>query len=168
MTLLKTFWTPIVVYPDVKTGCKFVAAYTIAISIFLMALLVHMQNGGESTQMYNPFFEANLRELNYYVVYTLIFFAYMVGSSLLLLKGLNNNLRGFLLPWLIGMGFVVIFLLVWSIWLLYGYYIYIHIVCAAVIYWIVAAMQFYCWLCVYTQYRVINEMQSPNIELLIF
>lgn len=29
MTLLKTFWTPIVVYPDVKTGCKFVAAYTI-------------------------------------------------------------------------------------------------------------------------------------------
>jgi len=64
-------------------------------------------------------------ELNYYVVYTLIFFAYMVGSSLLLLKGLNNNLRGFLLPWLIGMGFVVIFLLVWSIWLLYGYYIYV-------------------------------------------
>ncbi|KAF0759281.1 Uncharacterized protein FWK35_00019003 [Aphis craccivora] len=126
MTLLKTFWTPIVVYPDVKTGCKFVAAYTIAISIFLMALLVHMQNGGESTQMYNPFFEANLRELNYYVVYTLIFFAYMVGSSLLLLKGLNNNLRGFLLPWLIGMGFVVIFLLVWSIWLLYGYYIYVN------------------------------------------
>lgn len=84
MTLLKTFWTPIVVYPDVKTGCKFVAAYTIvscyfyfnfyskythkylfyyfqAISIFLMALLVHMQNGGESTQMYNPFFETNLR-----------------------------------------------------------------------------------------------------------
>jgi len=64
-------------------------------------------------------------ELTYYVVYTLIFFAYMVGSSLLLLKGLNNNLRGFLLPWLIGMGLVVIFLLVWSIWLLYGYYIYV-------------------------------------------
>lgn len=64
-------------------------------------------------------------ELNSYVIYSLIFFAYMVGSSLLLLKGLNNNLRGFLLPWLIGMGFVVIFLLVWSIWLLYGYYIYV-------------------------------------------
>jgi len=32
MTLLKTFWTPIVVYPDVKTGCKFVAAYTIVSS----------------------------------------------------------------------------------------------------------------------------------------
>lgn len=25
-----------------------------------MALIVHMQNGGESTQMYNPFFETNL------------------------------------------------------------------------------------------------------------
>lgn len=25
-----------------------------------MALIVHMQNGGESTQMYSPFFEANL------------------------------------------------------------------------------------------------------------
>lgn len=35
--------------------------YFQAISIFLMALIVHMQNGGESTQMYNPFFEANLR-----------------------------------------------------------------------------------------------------------
>lgn len=32
-----------------------------AISIFLMALIVHMQRGGESTQMYNPFFETNLR-----------------------------------------------------------------------------------------------------------
>lgn len=80
MTLLKTFWTPIIVYPDVKTGCKFVAAYTIvsykffifyrilhilfyfkAMSIFLIALIIHMQNGGETTQMYNPFFETNLR-----------------------------------------------------------------------------------------------------------
>lgn len=26
-----------------------------------MALIVHMQRGGESTQMYNPFFETNLR-----------------------------------------------------------------------------------------------------------
>lgn len=30
-------------------------------SIFLMALIIHMQNGGETTQMYNPFFETNLR-----------------------------------------------------------------------------------------------------------
>lgn len=66
-------------------------------------------------------------ELNSYVVFTLMFLAYMVGSSVLLLKGLNNDLRGFLLPWLIGMGFIVIFLLIWSIWLLYGYYIYVSI-----------------------------------------
>lgn len=36
MTLLKTFWTPIVVYPDVKTGCKFVAAYTIVSTLFMI------------------------------------------------------------------------------------------------------------------------------------
>lgn len=29
MTLMKTFRTPIIVYPDVKTGCKFIAVYTI-------------------------------------------------------------------------------------------------------------------------------------------
>lgn len=40
MTLLKTFWTPIVVYPDVKTGCKFVAAYTI-VSILGSSIFVN-------------------------------------------------------------------------------------------------------------------------------
>lgn len=65
-------------------------------------------------------------ELNSYAVYSLAFFAYMVSSSLLLLKGLNNHIRAFLLPWLAGMGVIVLFLLVWSIWLLYGYYIYVR------------------------------------------
>lgn len=65
--------------------------------------------------------------INSYVLWSLLFFTYMICSSILLLKGLKNNLRGFLLPWLIGMGVVVLFLLVWSIWLLYGYYIYVSI-----------------------------------------
>lgn len=43
MTLLKTFWTPIIVYPDVKTGCKFVAAYTI-VSVFYYYILISFKN----------------------------------------------------------------------------------------------------------------------------
>lgn len=64
-------------------------------------------------------------EFNYYEVLSLLFFTYMIGSSILLLKGLKENLQVLLLPWIFGMEFIIFSLLIWSIWLLKKYYTYV-------------------------------------------
>jgi hypothetical protein len=122
-----------------------------AAAVVLITLTKYMMSGGESTQLYNPFFENDVRNskysfaldqglysrwrddmqfkcvpaLSYYGSATILFMIYMIVSGCFLINGVVTSLRGFLLPWLFGMGFIIIFLILWSIWLLYGYYIYV-------------------------------------------
>lgn len=65
--------------------------------------------------------------MNYYGSATIVFMMYMIISACCLINGVITCLRGFLLPWLFGMAFVIMFQILWSIWLLYGYYIYVGI-----------------------------------------
>ena len=43
--------------------------------------------------------------------------------SCLLIQGIRDEMRGMFLPWLIQTGVAVAFIIVFSIWLLYSYYI---------------------------------------------
>lgn len=82
--------------------------------------------GGESTQLYSPLFETDVRDTMqvwgwFYVIYLII----LILSSVLIWFGIKIRTRGWLLPWLIQMGVIIIFQFLWGIWQLYGYYIYV-------------------------------------------
>ncbi|XP_046817684.1 uncharacterized protein LOC124423683 isoform X2 [Vespa crabro] len=138
MTVLQSCWSPCIWTNNVKTGSKVIAFYTMALSIIFITLICYQMNGGDSTQLYNPLFEADIR----------------------------GCVRGWLLPWLILWFIICVFLLVFGLWLLGGYYIYLDSVFATLCIWLWMSYNIYCWLVVYSMYKVFEELQSPNIELL--
>jgi len=167
MVALKTCWTPFIWNRNVKTGSKCCAAYTIALSVVMITSTVYMMTGGDSTQLYLPLFEADVRDtMQLWGSVFIIFDVAFIVSSFLMLWGIHTLLRGLILPWLICMATTILFQLIFSLWLLYGYYIYLAVVLPAILNWIWMAYNFYCWLCVYSMYQIIYEMQTPNIELL--
>ncbi|KAJ8985887.1 hypothetical protein NQ317_006261 [Molorchus minor] len=167
MIRLKSCWSPCIWTDKLKTGCIGIAFYTGAMSIVLMTFIVFDMNGGDSTQLYNPLFEADVR-LSMQVVgwVLLIYFLLLILSSVVLVVGINSLIRGFMVPWMVGFGFAISFQLVFGLWLLGGYYIYLECVLYTLIIWGWMAYNGYLWLVVYSQFKIIEEMQSPNIELL--
>lgn len=89
--------------------------------------------GGDSTQLYSPLFETDIRNTmifwgSFYVIYLLLF----ILSSYLVYVAIKIQTRGWLLPWLIQMGIIILFQIIWGIWQLYGYYIYVSILKLAI------------------------------------
>lgn len=167
MPMVSSFWTPFVWTNGVKNGCRVVAFYTVAVCLILITLLIYQLRGGDSTQLYNPLFETDIR--GSMQVYGCIFIFYgllLIVSSGMILYGLEEGVRGWLLPWLILMFVVIVFQILFGIWQIYGYYIYIISVLYALCNWLWMGYNIYCWICVYSMYRVIEKLQSPNIELL--
>lgn len=82
--------------------------------------------GGDSTQIYSPLFETDIRDsMQYWGSMYIIFLLFFMVSSYLVYFGIKITTRGWLLPWLIQMGIIIIFQVLWGIWQLYGYYIYV-------------------------------------------
>ncbi|EEB17911.1 conserved hypothetical protein [Pediculus humanus corporis] len=167
MPVLKSCWTPCIWITNVKTGSKAVAFYTAMISVVLITMIAYMLNGGESSQLYSPLFETDVKDSmqavgGFFILYLLL----LIIFSILMVVGINTKTRGLMLPWMIGFGLVCAFQMVFSLWLLGGYYIYLNSVFAAFVNWIWLAYNFYCWLCVYSMYKIIADTQTPNIYLL--
>ena len=55
----------------------------------------------------------------------IIYFAIVIISSYLVYFGIQIVTRGWLLPWLISVGIGILFQIVFSLWLIGGYYIYV-------------------------------------------
>ncbi|KAF6208379.1 hypothetical protein GE061_016833 [Apolygus lucorum] len=126
-----------------------------------------MIDGGDSTQLYLPLFETDLK--NRMPIWGGVFIAYfvlLIFSSVLMVAGINMMLRGFMLPWLVLMIIGAAFQALFGLWLLYGYYIYLAVVVPTLVNWLWMGYNIYCILCVYSQYQIIYLMQTPNIELL--
>lgn len=167
MVLLNSCWSPCIWTNNLKTSCRVIAFYTVAISIVLMTFIVFDMTGGDSTQLYNPLFEADVRySMQVIGTLLLLYFIYLIAASALLIVGMQKMNRGLMLPWMIGFAIAVLFQLVFGLWLLGGYYIYLECVLYTLVIWCWMTYNGYCWLVVYSQYKVFEQMQSPNIELL--
>ncbi|XP_063233766.1 uncharacterized protein LOC134537354 [Bacillus rossius redtenbacheri] len=167
MVVLNTCWSPCIWNNNLKAGSYNVAAYTASFSIVLITFVSYNLAGGDSSQLYSPLFETDVRHSmkgvgGFFIVYLLV----LIGLSVLLMFGVSKMNRGMMLPWMICFGVVVLFQFVFGLWLIGGYYIYLQMVMAAFVDWIWTAYNLYCWLCVYSLYKYYEELQSPNIELL--
>ncbi|KAL1491932.1 hypothetical protein ABEB36_012450 [Hypothenemus hampei] len=167
MVRLTACWAPCIWNDNLKTACKAISFYTVALSIVLMTFIVFNMLGGDSTQLYNPLFEADIRySMQVVGGFMLFYFVSLIISAVLLIYGLRIFIRGLMLPWMILFGLGILFQLVFGLWLLGGYYIYIQCVLYTLVIWCWMSYNIYCWLVVKSQYTIIEEMQSPNIELL--
>ncbi|XP_014212867.1 uncharacterized protein LOC106642564 [Copidosoma floridanum] len=167
MKKLQTCWSPIIWANNLKTGCKAVALYTVAASIVLMTLIIYQMCGGDSTQLYNPLFEADVRmSMQVAGVILLLFFLLLIVSAILMIYGIHEGVRGWLLPWLGLWAFIFSFQLLYGLWLLWAYYIYLQVVFIVICNYLYMFYNIYCWLVVYSMYKELEELQSPNIELL--
>ncbi|KAK7873499.1 hypothetical protein R5R35_011838 [Gryllus longicercus] len=167
MVVLETCWSPCIWNNDVKSGSYSVAVYTTAMSVVLITFISYMLSGGDSSQLYTPLFETDIRHSMKWVGGLFItYFLILIITSILIHKAIKEMIRGWLLPWLITMGIGIAFQLVFGLWLLGGYYIYLQSVLAALIDWLWMSYNIYCWLCVYSQYQLFEIWQSPNIQLI--
>ncbi|XP_028137473.1 uncharacterized protein LOC114331976 [Diabrotica virgifera virgifera] len=167
MVLVNSCWSPCIWTDNLRSGCNAIAYYTGAMSIVLTTFVIFNMAGGDSTQLYNPLFEADVR-LSMQVVGTFIilYFVLLIASAVSLVYGIRQLVRGFMVPWMVGFGFAILFQLVFGMWLIGGYYIYLETVLYATIIWLWMGYNIYLWIVVHSQYKVIKKLQSPNIELL--
>ncbi|XP_018332293.1 uncharacterized protein LOC108741834 [Agrilus planipennis] len=167
MVVLQSCWSPCIWNDNVKIGSKCIAFYTGSFSIVLITFVIFAMTGGDSTQLYNPLFEADVRfSMQIVGSFMLLYLILLIASSILLVIGINKMNRGMMIPWLILFSIAILFQLIFGLWLLGGYYIYLESVLYTLVIWAWMSYNVYCWIVVFSQYQIIEEMQSPNIELL--
>lgn len=164
---LKTCWSPCFWHPNVRSGSFAVAVYTFLLSICALTYIAYIMNGGESSQLYLPMFEANLSTTTQHGgLFNIIFCLYFTVASVLLIFGIRSDIRGMMLPWMTGMGLVILFQATFGTWLIFGYYIYLEVVFAALVNWAWMSYNIYCFFVVRSHYINVKWFQSPDVEVL--
>lgn len=167
MVHLKSCWTPCFWYGNVYEGSVAVSVYSITMAICIITYTSYVMAGGDSSQLWLPYFEGNLDTTMQGIgIFVLIFFILLCVASLLLLFGIRSSIRGFMLPWHYMMYVVVLFQAMFGLWLVFGYYIYLEMVFAALCDGLWMGLNIYCMMVVKSHYTNIQLIQSPDIEYL--
>ncbi|OAD58106.1 hypothetical protein WN48_00781 [Eufriesea mexicana] len=118
-----------------RTGAK--ETFDVTLSVICITLISYQLNGGDSTQLYNPLFEADIRgSMQVVGGFFICYFICLIVSGGLMVYGIKEGIRGWLLPWLILWFFLCLFQLVFGLWLIGGYYIYLDAAFAAMCNWL--------------------------------
>merc|ERR1712045_787166 len=134
---VKTCWSPCFWHPTVRSGSYAIAVYTIAMSIIIITYLIDLLNGGDASQFYLPLFETDLHsDAQHAGRFCIIMLMLLILAAVLL------------------------------IWLIFGYYIYLEGVFAALVDFAWMSYNIYCWFVVRNHYRNVKWFQSPDIEVL--
>jgi len=174
MVHLKSCWTPCFWHGNVADGSVAVAVYTFAMSICAVMYSINVVTGGDSSQLYLPFFETSLSSASGGIGaagtaqgtcgFVIGYFILLALLSALMGFAVRTDIRGLMLPWMVMMWIVVFFQVTFGLWLVFGYYIYIETIFVAVCDWIWAALNTYCIYVVRSHYRNVKYIQSPDIE----
>jgi len=144
-----------------------VALYSFLFSILIITYTAYIMLGGDSSQLYLPLFEADLPDtMQHSGRFIIIFFVYMIVVSGLLVAGIRSDIRALMIPWMVGMGLIILFQATFGTWLIFGYYIYLECLFAALVDWSWMAYNIYCYYVVRSHFTNVKWFQSPDIEVL--
>lgn len=167
MPVIQACWSPCWCYNNVKHGCIAVSIYTIIVSVVVFFYCIWIMSGGQSSDLYSPFFETDIKDSAKYaggvvMGVCVVFFI----AALMLWSGAVRNIRGMFIPWLFLTMFLILFSLAFGIWFIARYYIDPRSILAAIFTWLYTGINIYCLLCVISQYQLLKMYQSPNIVVL--
>ena len=80
--------------------------------------------------------------------------------------GVRSEIRGFIVPWVYAMYIIILFQAMYGLWMVFGYYIYLEMVFAALCCFTWMAFNWYTLLVVKSHLRNLKYVQSPSIEYL--
>lgn len=110
MVHLSSCWTPFFWHNNVRDGSIAAAAYSAFMSVFVLAYTAYVMSGGDSSQLWLPFFETNLNNsLVGWGSFTLVYFLLFLVCSAALVAGVRWEIRGLMLPWMLGMLLIILF-----------------------------------------------------------
>eukprot|EP00096_Caligus_rogercresseyi_P015297 TRINITY_DN7750_c0_g1_i1.p1 TRINITY_DN7750_c0_g1~~TRINITY_DN7750_c0_g1_i1.p1 ORF type:complete len:178 (+),score=7.15 TRINITY_DN7750_c0_g1_i1:23-535(+) len=163
---LTSCWTPCFWFPNVRSGSYASAFYTFFTSIFCSVHTIYVMRGGDASQVYLPFFETDLNNVDLEASggFTIFYFVLMCIASIVLAIGVKVNIRGLMIPWMLTLGLAILFQAMFGLWLIFGYYIYLEVILAAVLCWTWMSVNIYALQVVRSHYYNIKYLQSPDIE----
>ena len=170
---LKSCWTPCFWYGDVRSGSVAVSVYTLAMSICLIIYTINVMAGGDSSQLWLPFFETSLKDSSGLGGpgttmgsggFVIIYLFFLLIASIVLGYGVRRDIRAFMLPWMVLIWFAIVFQATFGLWLIFGYYIYLEVIMAALCDFIWMTFNGYCFFVVRSNYRNVKRKQLPDIE----
>ncbi|XP_017776145.1 PREDICTED: uncharacterized protein LOC108562358 isoform X2 [Nicrophorus vespilloides] len=149
MVSLYPFWIPSLYSYSYISGIKFISFYTIVMSIIFMNFTMYYITRINSRRHYNPLYEVISRPM----------------SSCYLIMGVNLKIRSLMIPWMVFFGFVVSFQLIILLWQLEFYFMGFHNLTGTLINFIWITKNIHCWIVVYSKFKFIGLIPTPNIEI---